>query len=76
MSGISYWTKKDSKKLMNLLDSMIETRGFKDLFWDDLIKDNPNKFNIDIYKIKSSDWFEMDTLDDLQKAEKLYRKKD
>lgn len=69
MSGISYWNEKDGEKISEYLDEMVASKGFKNLFWDSLVKDNLDKFDIEIHKIKSNDWVEIDSIEDLKLAE-------
>lgn len=69
MSGISYWIEEDSAIIKSKLDHMVKKNGFENLFWDNLVKDNLKEFNIKIEKIKSTDWFEIDSMTDLEKAE-------
>lgn len=71
MSGVSYWSLEDGKKIYELLENMVDQDGFENLFWDDLVKDNLEEFYIKIYKIKSNDWVEIDSLEDLEKAENI-----
>lgn len=70
MTGVSYWTERDSKNINKLLKEMIDKGGFEKLFWDDLIKDNIDDFDLRAYKIKSDDWIEIDSVKDLKIAEK------
>lgn len=74
MSGISYWSVEDGKKIKDKLEKMINDQGFKDLFWDDLIKDNLDDYRIKIKKIESNDWFEIDSIKDLEKVEQYEKK--
>ncbi len=69
MSGVSYWTAEDGKNIKKKLQEMVKNNSFENLFWDDLIRDNLEDFNIKINKIKSTDWFEIDSIEDLKKAE-------
>ncbi len=76
MSGISYWTPEDGKRIRKMLEGVVQARDFEDLFWDDLIKDSLEEFNLKIHKIKGNQWVEIDTVEDLEEAESLlsYRK--
>lgn len=73
MSGVSYWVAEDSRKIKEKLEEAVESVGFENLFWDDIVKDNLEEFNIRISKIGPTDWFEIDSLDDLQKAEEFLK---
>ncbi|NLY36298.1 MAG: NTP transferase domain-containing protein [Tissierellia bacterium] len=71
MSGISYWVQADSKIIKNRLEKLVEENKFSDLFWDHIIKDNLEDFHIKINKMNPTDWFEIDCIVDLEKAERF-----
>ncbi|MFR4161272.1 MAG: sugar phosphate nucleotidyltransferase [Paraclostridium sordellii] len=71
LSGISYWSKSDASIITKELEKYIENGKFKDLYWDDVVKDNLAKLDIYIRKIKSEDSFEVDSLEDLSNLNKL-----
>lgn len=73
MSGVSYWTKDDSKIIREELEEIVREKGFDNLLWDNIVKDNLDEFNINIEKINSNDWFEIDSIEDLQKAEEYVK---
>ncbi|CEK31614.1 lic-1 operon protein [[Clostridium] sordellii] len=71
LSGISYWSKSDASIITNELEKYIENGNFKDLYWDDVVKDNLPKLDVYIRKIKSEDSFEVDSLRDLSNLNEL-----
>ncbi|MFR6018328.1 MAG: sugar phosphate nucleotidyltransferase [Paraclostridium sordellii] len=71
LSGISYWSKRDASIINKELEKYIENGKFKDLYWDDVVKDNLSKLDVYIRKIKSEDSFEVDSLEDLSNLNKL-----
>lgn len=71
MTGVSYWSKQDGKKLDRMLTDMVSKDGFDNLFWDALVKDNIEDFDIKIHKIKSDDWVEIDSIEDLNIAKEI-----
>ncbi len=73
MSGISYWITEDAKTIKDKLEKLVEKNGFENLFWDDIVKNNQEEFNIKINKIKSTDWFEIDSVSDLENAEEYLK---
>ncbi len=73
MSGISYWITEDAKTIKDKLEQLVEKNGFENLFWDDIVKNNQEEFNIKINKIKSTDWFEIDSVSDLENAEEYLK---
>lgn len=71
LSGISYWSKSDASIINKELEKYIENGKFKDLYWDDVVKDNLSKLDVCIRKIKSEDSFEVDSIRDLSNLNKL-----
>lgn len=73
-SGVSYWIDKDSEILKEKLEELVASNGFENLFWDDIIRNNVKDFKIKINKIKSTDWFEIDSMNDFKIAEEFTNK--
>ena len=73
MSGVSYWIREDSKKIKEKLEELTERGGLKNLFWDDIVRNNLKEFDIKINKINSTDWFEIDSMNDFEKAEEFLK---
>lgn len=71
LSGISYWSKNDAIIITNELEKYIKNGKFKDLYWDDVVKDNLSKLDVYIRKINSEDSFEIDSLEDLSNLTNL-----
>lgn len=71
LSGISYWSKSDASIINKELEKYIENGKLKDLYWDDVVKDNLDKLDVYIRKIKNEDSFEVDSLGDLSNLNKL-----
>ncbi len=68
MSGVSYWNEEDAKFIIDKLNNYISNENFKEMFWDDVVKDNIKNMNIKIEKINSNDVYEIDSIDDLNKV--------
>jgi CTP:phosphocholine cytidylyltransferase-like protein len=72
MSGISFWDQSATRKIKHYLND----RFHKDLaakqYWDQIIKDHLNDFDIHVQKIDSNDCFEIDTVNDLTTLKALY----
>lgn len=66
LSGISYWSKRDANIIVEELEKCIYENNFKNLYWDNIVKDNLSKLNVYFRKIESKDSFEIDSLNDLQ----------
>ena len=69
MSGVSYWSEEDGSFIKEKLEEVIDSGNFGNLYWDNIVKDNLANLNVYIKKIKSDDWFEVDSLEDLQGVE-------
>lgn len=68
LCGVSYWSQKDSKLIVEKLEEAINDRDFENLYWDDIVKENIKDLNVYIRKIQSDDCFEIDSLEDLEKV--------
>lgn len=75
MSGISYWSRKDGLFIKKKLEEVIEKGNFENVYWDDVVGKIISDLNVYIKKIASDDWFEIDCLEDLKKAEEYISKK-
>lgn len=74
MSGVSYWTEKDGEFIKGRLEEAINSGDFKNLYWDDIVKNNLQSLNIHIRKISGGDCFEIDSVEDLKKAEEFLKR--
>lgn len=70
LSGVSFWSKKDSDIIINKLVNIIENDDFKNLYWDDVVKSNLQYLDVDIKKIDTNDVFEIDCLEELEIVKK------
>ncbi len=75
LCGVSYWSKKDSKLIVEKLEEAINDRDFENLYWDDIVKENIKDLDVYIRKIQSDDCFEIDSLEDLQKVNEYIKYK-
>jgi L-glutamine-phosphate cytidylyltransferase len=69
LSGISYWSKKDGEIIKRKLDEAIATRNFKDLYWDDIPRENFEHLNVSLRPLQHTDLFEIDDVEDLKIVE-------
>ncbi|TDT50830.1 sugar phosphate nucleotidyltransferase [Fonticella tunisiensis] len=69
MSGISYWTRQDGQVIRKKLEEVVEGGNFDRVYWDDVVGTILGDVRVYIKKIDSNDWFEIDSLEDLKKAE-------
>ncbi len=70
LCGVSYWSKDDAKIIVEKLEYAINYRDFENLYWDDIVKENIAKLDVNIKMINSNDCFEIDSLEDLEKVNK------
>jgi CTP:phosphocholine cytidylyltransferase-like protein len=68
IAGVSFWTKRDGRIIKEKLEEAIENGQFKDLYWDNIVQANLNNIHVKISKIHSDNWFEIDSLKDLERA--------
>lgn len=69
MSGISYWKRNDCRLIAEEIRQRIETGDFKDLYWDNAVLNVLDRLKIKVLPI--TDIYEIDTVEDLKKVEKL-----
>jgi L-glutamine-phosphate cytidylyltransferase len=69
LCGISYWNEKDGRFIGKKVEEAIESGDFKDLYWDNIVKDNLINLEVYLRELQEDDSFEIDSLDDLNKVE-------
>lgn len=74
LSGVSYWSLEDGKVIAKELEKVIEEGNFKDLYWDDIVKDNLDKLNVYVNIIDEDDIFEIDNLQELEVVKNIVEK--
>ncbi|MBA4603109.1 NTP transferase domain-containing protein [Thermoactinomyces mirandus] len=67
LCGISYWSEADGRKLVRKLEETVANGNFKDLYWDNIVKDNIDDLNVYLKKIDAPDTYEIDCIDDLHR---------
>ncbi|HEY4552441.1 MAG TPA: sugar phosphate nucleotidyltransferase [Bacillaceae bacterium] len=70
LSGISYWTEKDGRFIVEKLEEEIKNGNFTDLYWDQMVWRHLGDMYVKLRRLSSTDTFEIDSVDDLQKAER------
>jgi len=73
MSGVSYWTGDAGEIIRNELEQAIARNVFKDLLWDEIIKNNLNRLDVRVAPISGDDWAEIDSVFDLKKLNEMLR---
>ncbi|AIM16246.1 CTP:phosphocholine cytidylyltransferase [Bacillus sp. X1(2014)] len=74
LCGVSYWTEEDGRYIVKKLEEAVAGGDFKNLYWDDIVKDNIHKLNVYLHEIHPNDSYEIDSLEDLEKVKKLVEK--
>lgn len=69
MCGISYWSKEDGEFIKSKLEKISDINDYKNLYWDNIVKDNISNLNIKIEKLNKYDLFEIDSIADLEATE-------
>ena len=73
MSGISFFTEKATEKLKNLVEDYVkDEEKLKKYYWDHIVKENIDSFDISIEKIKDDVIFEIDNLKELLDLDSSY----
>ena len=70
MTGIAYFNSNDSRILANAIENRYNTKGFENLFWDDVVNENLDKLKLRVYPIEKNDIVEIDTVDELENVRK------
>ena len=73
MSGISFWKKEESIELKKFVEEyVLSDEKKKNYYWDHIVKENIEKFNVGIYPLKDSAIFEIDNLEELKEIDNSY----
>lgn len=74
MFGISYWTKEDGQKLSKDIETVFNSPGGRERFWDDVPLDACAKdYNVVVRETKPGDVIEIDTFNELKEIDPIYR---
>ncbi|ETI69661.1 NTP transferase domain-containing protein [Neobacillus vireti] len=71
LCGVSYWSDEDGRYIVEKLEEAVESGNFKDFWWDEIIKNNLSGLNVHLQEIHPNDSYEIDSLEDLEKVNKL-----
>lgn len=75
LSGVSYWSKKDGETIVRKLEEKMNTNNYKDLYWDDIVKENITELDICIKIIGSEDIYEIDSIEELEAVKEIVEKR-
>ncbi|WP_071393476.1 NTP transferase domain-containing protein [Bacillus tuaregi] len=73
LCGISYWSVEDGAYIVGKLEDAIAGGDFTNLYWDNIVKDNIKNLNVYLQKINSDDSYEIDSLEDYERVQKLVK---
>lgn len=71
LCGVSYWSEEDGKFIVEKLEEAVSGGNFKDYWWDNIVKDHIRDVNVYLQEIHPDDSYEIDSLADLEKVNKL-----
>lgn len=75
LHSVSFWTKKDGKKLRKLVERAFDKEENRQLYWDDIAMFlYPNDIELYIRAIDNADLVEIDNLSELAELDKQYEK--
>lgn len=73
--SISRWTRDDGRRLKKHLELEVEQKLNKQIYWDDVAMFcYPDEYQLGIFKMQESDVLEIDSLEELIKLDKSYKK--
>lgn len=72
--GISYWNEEDGKKLSSDIEDIYKTPGGKERFWEQVpLNYRSENYNVRLRECGKNDVIEIDTYQDLQNEDLLYK---
>lgn len=73
ISGPRFFNREDSFTLKKLLEKYCESEEKKEkYFWDDVVRENIEKFDLSLIPLKDTDVYEIDNLEELKTLDKSY----
>lgn len=75
--GISYWTESSCRNIITYLDNIAQNKTefeiYKSSYWDVLIASNLDAFELYVHHVSEYDWYEVDSIADLQSLSLLVK---
>lgn len=72
MVGVAFFRREDARKLGKMIDAAYYREESRDLFWDDVVNENLNQLDLTVHEIQAGQIVEIDTVEELRRAENLY----
>lgn len=69
MVGVAFFKKTDAIVLKKCIERKYRQGGYENLFWDDVVNDNLDKFDLQIYPVNGKQLAEIDTCEELKAYE-------
>ena len=73
MSGVSYFTSADAKKLHDVIVEEYSKPGYEQLFWDEAVNRHISCFDLTVHPIDTQQIIEVDTVDELHFLSELIK---
>lgn len=70
MVGVSFFKKREAEIVSCEIEKKYYTRGYEDLFWDDVVNENLDKLKLVVHPISKNKIIEIDTIQDLENIRK------
>lgn len=71
LCGVSYWSEEDGRYIIGKLEELVASGDFKDFWWDEIVKLHIRDLNVYLQEIHPDDSYEIDSIADLEKVNKL-----
>ncbi|MDN3018995.1 NTP transferase domain-containing protein [Paenibacillus sp. BSR1-1] len=71
LCGVSYWSEQDGRYIVGKLEEAVEGGNFVEFWWDEIVKNNLPNLNVYLQEIHPDDSYEIDSVADLEKVNKL-----
>lgn len=75
LCGVSYWSKNDGVLIKSRIEEALKTTNFKNLYWDDIVKNNIKDLDVRIEKINDDDIYEIDNMEELKLVKSIVESK-
>ena len=73
LSGVSFWDKETAEKINKFIDFAYDSNEFMDLYWDNMVKDNISELDVFVEELEANSIYEIDSVKDYNKLEKILR---
>lgn len=73
LSGVSFWDKETAEKINKFIDFAYDSNEFMDLYWDNMVKDNISELDVYVEELEANSIYEIDSVKDYNKLEKILR---